>query len=307
MPGNWPVVGANKQVLLLETAAGLYPYSTLADAKRRLNLTRAEWRTVGDNQKVLYRRRLLARVGHAPANATDPHFTFNDFDWQNIFQLEAVVEFFMNFREPWDPNPANVPLDPATHPATPAIPDIGPRDFLDLSGTNATAVNNVVTLNDAGVPVDRIRFDAIRGDVIVLDTDTNRASRTYRITGRAGAALTLARCDVVNRVGFYRLGRGRRDRVLKPLHPSAQVARVSGRAHITSAFMKSVMLGKRAAGVHARAFERAASRRGSTPGIAARKEGVEAFETLWRTAKGVAPVRAGRPARHSKRMRAIEY
>jgi len=193
MPSNWPVVGATtKEVLLLETAAGLYPYSTLTDAKRRLGLTRAEWRTVGDNQKALYRRRLLARVGHAPAGATDPHFTFNDFDWQNIFQLEAVVEFFMNFREPWDPTPGNVPRDPATNPATPAIPDIGPRDFLDLSGTNATAAGNVVTLNDAGVPVDRIRSNAVRGDVIVLDTDTARRSRTYRITGRAGAALTLA-------------------------------------------------------------------------------------------------------------------
>jgi len=37
--------------------------------------------------------------------------------------------------------------------------------------------------------------------------------------GGFSGKIAAARCDVVNRVGFYRLGRGRRDRVLKPLHP----------------------------------------------------------------------------------------
>ncbi len=196
-PSVWPILGANRTQVMLETAAGIYPYSVLQEARRRLNLTRADWRLIGNNQKAIYRSRLLTRIGQAPAGSTVPPFEFNDIDWRNVFQLESVAEFFVNFREPWD---GSVPLDPDTNvPKTPQQEprpelrnlDVGRLDFLNFSGENATSNGANVVIGDAGIPFDRIRAHATRGDVIVLDADTGRQSHTFRITAKNAANSTL--------------------------------------------------------------------------------------------------------------------
>jgi len=181
-------LGATRDQVMLETAAGLFPYAVLQEARRRLTLSRSDWRTIGNNQKAFYRERLLVRVGQPPAGSTAPPFEFNDVDWKNVFQLEAVAEFFVNFREPWD---GSQPLDPAANPPTAADPDIGPRDFLNLAGTNATATGTTVVINDPGIDFGAILAGTRSGDVIVLDGDTARASKTFKITATNAGAQSL--------------------------------------------------------------------------------------------------------------------
>src|SRR5690606_11198643 len=81
------------------TTESLFPYATLLEFSRSHNLTPSQWRCVGDNQKALYRRRLLRRSGQARDEALPP-FEFNGWDWHILFQLEAIVEYYANFDDP---------------------------------------------------------------------------------------------------------------------------------------------------------------------------------------------------------------
>lgn len=179
----WPILTGTRDQVVAATQAALYPFSVLADAKVRLNLSRADWRLIGDNQKGIYRRRLLTRAGFPPAGSGEPPFAFNDADWRNTFQLESVVEFYMNYREPW--NAANNPPDdPATN--LPGDPYIGPRDFLDPVGTDAriSGDTNELVINDADFDLAAVRADAKNGDIIILDAATTRPNKAYRIIGK---------------------------------------------------------------------------------------------------------------------------
>jgi hypothetical protein len=144
--------------------------------------------TVRDNQKALWRARLLARTGHAPATSTAPPFEFDDEDWNNLFQLEALVEFYANFRDPH--RAGAVPLNPG---------DAGYQvvDFLKPAGTAATSAGNVVTL-DGNPDLTRVlefhNFQSgvnQRRDYLFLDTDTARATRMYKVTAVNNAAHTV--------------------------------------------------------------------------------------------------------------------
>lgn len=180
MPKRWPVIdaalGTNEAINLTQFA--LYPMTVLQDLNTSRNLSRSQFRQVGNNQKALWRRRLLRRVGHAPAGSTDPPFEFDDRDWRNIFQLEAVVEFFANFDDPWASGAV---------PRNPGDPHYNTLDFLDPAGTAATVAGNVATLD--GNP--DLTGVTVNHDVIVLDSDTARASRTYRITAVDDATNTV--------------------------------------------------------------------------------------------------------------------
>ncbi|KYF57584.1 hypothetical protein BE04_28380 [Sorangium cellulosum] len=166
-PKRWPVLDASldEAAALSHTRDAVYPFSVLEELRDRFALSAAKWRQVGDNQKRLYREMLLRRVGHAPPGSTAPPFEFNDRDWQNIFQIEAIVEFYSLFPDPWARDA--VPIDP--QPAT-AV------DLLDPAGEAATAAGNVVTL-DGNAALSSVR----RGDLIHLAADTARPKKWYRI------------------------------------------------------------------------------------------------------------------------------
>ncbi len=164
-------------------------------------------RKIGGLQKTLYRERLLKRVGHAPSGSTAPAFKFNSADWQNIFQLEALVEFYMNFNDPWLPGPpltegVNLPRPPWHPPMLDngyvtvdlrsgwhlvLVDSFGGR----ISGTAATANGKVVTLDGLPVP-SKVNPNF---DTIYLPGDTARPSKTYRITAVDDALHTVTLDD----------------------------------------------------------------------------------------------------------------
>lgn len=160
MPKRWPVIDANLSTNdAINLTTTLYPMPVLLELKNSRNLSPAQWRQVGDNQKTLWRNRLLVRTGHEPASSTDPPFEFDDLDWRNLFQLEAVAEFFANYDDPWAAG------------ATPVQPGSL------LQGVSATESGSVVTLD--GIPdLTQVRLNH---DTIYLELDTARGSRTYRV------------------------------------------------------------------------------------------------------------------------------
>jgi hypothetical protein len=111
-PANLFSSASSKSAAIALTESRLYPFTELLTLRNDWSLTRADWRRVGDNQKSLHRKRLLARHGVGPAGAAVEPFEFNSADWQNLFQLEAIVEFFINFPDPWLPNAR--PIDVAS-------------------------------------------------------------------------------------------------------------------------------------------------------------------------------------------------
>ncbi|WNG48137.1 hypothetical protein F0U60_31350 [Archangium minus] len=178
-PKRWPAIdpGLTTDQAIQATTRAVFSMAVLDELKRSRSLTYAQWRQVGDNQKALYRQMLLARTGHAPAGSTAPHFEFNDLDWANLFQLEAITEFYAHFDDPWAAGA--VPLEP-TLPGPPPTPNPNfvPVDFLDPEGTAATAAGNVITL-DGTADLNRVRANK---DLLFLETDTARPNRHYKIT-----------------------------------------------------------------------------------------------------------------------------
>jgi hypothetical protein len=131
----------------------LFTWQALTQAKAAAGLTTQQWRDLGDRQKNLWRRRLLSRCGHGGADP-DPPFEFGSADLRNVFQLEAIAEFFLNFRDPWLPRDivervgGNVPrgpseddyisvnlLDPVGDAATGVAGGAGAARKLQLDGT----------------------------------------------------------------------------------------------------------------------------------------------------------------------------
>lgn len=165
VPKKWPLIDPNLSDYdaIENTKNTLYPYSVLQQLHQRRKLTAVQWREIGDNQKALYRRRLLQRVGMAPTSGSDPPFEFNDEDWRNIFQLEAIVEFYANFDEPWSFIP---PQDPSIH-----------IDFLPLSGNSATIAENEIIL-DGDPSLEKIW---VGRDTISFGDDIMSTYKRYRI------------------------------------------------------------------------------------------------------------------------------
>lgn len=191
-PKRWPVIDAtisNNDAIDL-TQSVLYPMTVLQHLQTSRTLNATQWRTIGNNQKTLWRSRLLQRVGHSPTGNTDPPFQFDDWDWQNIFQLEAVVELYANYDDPW--RVGDTPLNPGDARFISI-------DFLDPSGVAATVVGNVVTL-DGNPDLTRVRqyYNNRTGnlefyDTIQLESDTVSATRNrmYLITAVDYAAHTV--------------------------------------------------------------------------------------------------------------------
>jgi len=140
-PQDNPLLMIAKNQAIQLTAVKLFSWETLltfygANTFAR-NLTRSEWRQVGDNQKALYRKRLLARTGHLPAGEIADHFLFNNLDWQNLFQLEAIVEYYANHPQPWS---TTAPFDTPMDPPTAADPKLLQGNAATMHGAGAAAV-----------------------------------------------------------------------------------------------------------------------------------------------------------------------
>lgn len=199
IPVRWPVIdpALTPAEAIASTQNQLYPMSVLNDIRVGQGLNPAQWREVGNNQKALWRARLLKRSGHAPDSSTAAVFEFDDEDWQNLFQLEAITEFYNNFNDPWRPylprtTGENVPGNAVTVDFTSdwhvvIIDSFGTRDTSQLTGTAAVSEGHIVKL-DSGVDLSRLTT-AI--DRIVLDTDRGRLNKEYLINSFDNEADTL--------------------------------------------------------------------------------------------------------------------
>jgi len=80
VPIKWPLLDDALDInqALERTANTIYPYKTLLDFKQSRNLSAEIWRQIGNNQKSIYRQRLLKRAGRLADDV--PPFEFNDFD-----------------------------------------------------------------------------------------------------------------------------------------------------------------------------------------------------------------------------------
>jgi hypothetical protein len=183
-PVKWPILERFVPVgdIIARTASEIFSWSVLEEFRTSRRLNRAQWRQVRANQKAIYRNRLLVRAGRPPTGSTEPPFEFNDEDDKNLFQLEALVEFYANFSDPWDPDPGAAPRDPG---------GVGyiTVDLSDPSGVAATVNAQQVTLDlGDGVNLSRVRSNV---DTITLDSDTARTGRTYKITAINGGVVTV--------------------------------------------------------------------------------------------------------------------
>jgi hypothetical protein len=106
---QWPFLGQSASEIQASAETRLYPAPVLLEAKSRLALNGVDWGVIGILQKRLYWKRLLVSAGHSTSG---PAFLFNISDLFNIFQLEAVIEFFLAWPEPessTQPPPPNLP------------------------------------------------------------------------------------------------------------------------------------------------------------------------------------------------------
>lgn len=164
---RWPLIPVGTAANVIG-ANHLLPYTALLQARNDLDLTYEQWRAVGDRQKALYLAQLLMRFRPDLAQAGVRRFAFNMRDQHNVFQLEAVTEFFMNYP------------DPLKAGAVPVLPGAAAYRMVNLLAPyGAAAQVNADTVTLDGTQ-DFTRIVAGR-DVLVLDSDTVRTHHKYRI------------------------------------------------------------------------------------------------------------------------------
>lgn len=140
---NWPIVKSrNKDDTINITKVHLYPMPVLLDMHKRHSMNTQDWRKVGDNQKKLWRKLLLKHAGYALRSNVSP-FDFNLLDWHNIFQLEALIEFYVNFDAASGGRERNLEFNTPWKPGAKPLDCVRDKDkyitvnFLDLKGENA--------------------------------------------------------------------------------------------------------------------------------------------------------------------------
>jgi hypothetical protein len=198
------------------------------------------WWGLGSAKKQFIRQ-LRERVGREGLVSFAPPFVFDSSGnrWTNIDQLEAVVEFYMNFREPWggqdplrpgDDGYVTVNLhDPAGQAATLGNGKVvtldGDPDLSDVvvnPARNPAAGAAAGGASPPGYPP-RLRY---LYDTLWLDTDTGRPSKTYRIMAVDNAANMVTLDAVPNCPGNtspWRLNRRPTIVIIDPLGPRVRV------------------------------------------------------------------------------------
>ena len=173
-PKHWPLIPdqAPFATALTQASAMLLPYSALTRYRDTAALTYAEFRQLGDAQKQLYREQLHYRFDVRLPNSSEPPFSFNDADTTNLFQLEAIAEFFLNFTEPMLPG------------AVPRVPSLG-----SLSGNGATANGHWVSLS--GVSSSDFAKIVANEHFLYLPGSVVKPSRTFRIVDLDPALLAV--------------------------------------------------------------------------------------------------------------------
>ena len=199
VPNTWPLLNPTGTVgdVLTATAADIYPWSALKQAKLDHSIGLSDWTTIKENQKQLFEEQLKQRTGHATGSAD--FFQFDDNDRKNLFMLEAVTEFFLNYDEPWDPA-----LSPSPTPWSQS----------PLAGTNATLTGTTLTF---ATPIS-ITYLREMHHWILITGDEARPGKMYRIMEidssgawvkldsepslAGGASTTTWRIDVRIKVNF---------------------------------------------------------------------------------------------------------
>lgn len=140
----------------------IFPWSSLVKARKRLGMTSDIWRAIRDNQKRLFEDQLLVKTGHYSGSGSPKYFEYDDNDRDNLFMLEAVTEFYLNFDEPWDATKSPAPID---------------FDEPALTGTSATVAGHRLTFSSP-ISVSKLRRNH---HWIYLKQDSARPSKLYRI------------------------------------------------------------------------------------------------------------------------------
>lgn len=114
-------------------------------------LSHDQWTEVGYYQKKIWLHLLRSRSGFSSPLKGSSDFTgkqidgwrdqfdlfnFNILDWKNIFQLEALTEFFINYNDPWLAN---------TRPVLPDSDKYKKINFLDPRGTGVEILESSST------------------------------------------------------------------------------------------------------------------------------------------------------------------
>jgi hypothetical protein len=157
-------------------AERIWPWSALLAYKCANSLPYSAWRALGNLQKNQYLDQLMARVRPPNAPANTIPFEYDVDDMANLFQLEAVTEFYINAADPWaDSGQLLSGDDPAAYRTT---------NLLALYGSAAQVNGTSVTLDD--------QFDATRDlglivpgrDTLLLEAEPARAHKQFRIRSR---------------------------------------------------------------------------------------------------------------------------
>lgn len=163
-PNNWPLVSATATVgdAIAASSTKIYPWSVWLQAKSDIGIDFADWYTIKENQKQLFEAQLKERTGQSSGGAE--YFQFDDNDRMNLFMLEAVTEYFLNYDEPWDSTLSPKPI-PWSEP--------------DLTGTGATIAGAAVMFSS---PIS-ISYLRKMHHWIYIAEDEARPSKMYRIMG----------------------------------------------------------------------------------------------------------------------------
>lgn len=160
---EWPLYDVDdRDNAIDQTNERTFPMAALHSMKTFHDLSPSEWRTVGNNQKTVYKDQLAKRTGDSNENI--PVFEFDLLDARNVFQLEAVAEFYANYHEPWGVD---------TEPRRPDLTIEGTGATIEGSGDWWTKVRL-----DGASDLDKLKPNM---DLVYFAADESRDGGTYRI------------------------------------------------------------------------------------------------------------------------------
>ncbi|MCX7923343.1 MAG: hypothetical protein N3B21_15235 [Clostridia bacterium] len=153
-----------------------YSMLLLKEMRDKANLSYQKWREVGDNQKKIWRDRLLKKYGILKDDNIATFEYGNLSEDKNIFKLEAITEYFLDIKEPWLQNCSGS----SGNPIVVTELDKNKVNFLNPKGVDASCVAGTakaVKINDFPL----MERDICGGfDYIKFEDDTKKFG-IYRI------------------------------------------------------------------------------------------------------------------------------